>query len=106
MAPSNSESRRNKESRTAQIGNLKTQENHHQHTAFLQNLILAQIKSRLSIKGFRILHGRLDEFLKQSPATAANVKTDADKETLFKQFQAWEAERGARAQAPHPPAQR
>src|SRR5438128_4350853 len=45
-----------------------------------------------------------DEFLKQSPATAANVKSDADKETLFRQFQAWEAERGAKAQAP--PAQR
>jgi len=45
---------------------------------------------------------KFDEFLKQSPATAANVKTDADKETLFKQFQAWEAERGARAQVPQP----
>ena len=41
---------------------------------------------------------RFDEFLKQSPATAANVKTDADRETLFKQFQAWETERNARAQ--------
>jgi hypothetical protein len=44
---------------------------------------------------------KFDEFLKQSPATAANAKTDADRETLFKQFQAWEAERGARA-VPHP----
>ena len=48
---------------------------------------------------------RFEEFLKQNPATAANVQTDADKEALFKQFQAWEAERSARAQA-HPPAQR
>ena len=41
---------------------------------------------------------RFDEFLKQSPTTAANIKTDADRETLFKQFQAWETERNARAQ--------
>jgi hypothetical protein len=53
-----------------------------------------------------VSRARFDEFLKQSPATAANVKSDADKETLFRQFQAWEAERGARAQAPQPPAQR
>ena len=53
-----------------------------------------------------VSRAKFDEFLKQSPATAANVKTDADRESLFRQFQAWEAERGARAQAPHPPAQR
>ena len=47
-----------------------------------------------------VTRARFDEFLKQSPATAASVKTDADKETLFKQFQAWEAERSARAQVP------
>jgi len=41
---------------------------------------------------------RFDEFLKQSPAAAATIKTDADRETLFKQFQAWETERNARAQ--------
>jgi TRAP transporter TAXI family solute receptor len=40
---------------------------------------------------------RFDEFLKQSPA-AAKLQTDADKEALFKQFQAWEAENSARAQ--------
>jgi hypothetical protein len=28
------------------------------------------------------------------------VKSGADKEALFRQFQAWEAERSARAQAP------
>jgi hypothetical protein len=49
-----------------------------------------------------VSRARFDEFLKQSPATAANVKNDADKETLFKQFQAWEAERSARAQVPQP----
>jgi hypothetical protein len=53
-----------------------------------------------------VSRAKFDEFLKQSPATAASVKTDADRESLFKQFQAWEAERGARAQAPHAPAQR
>ena len=51
-----------------------------------------------------VSRARFDEFLKQSPATAATVKSDADRETLFRQFQAWEAERGARAQAPHRPA--
>jgi len=48
-----------KESRTAQIGNPKTQENRDEHGAFLQNRILAQIKSQRSINGFQILHGRL-----------------------------------------------
>ena len=47
-----------------------------------------------------VTRAKFDEFLKQSPATAATVKTDADREALFKQFQAWEAERSARAQAP------
>jgi hypothetical protein len=44
-----------------------------------------------------VSRARFDEFLKQSPTTAASVKSDADKEALFKQFQAWEAERTARA---------
>ena len=42
---------------------------------------------------------RFDEFLKQSPATAATVKTETDREALFRQFQSWEAERSAKAQA-------
>ena len=42
-----------------------------------------------------VTRARFDEFLKQSPATAATVKTDTDKEALFKQFQSWEAERSA-----------
>ncbi len=42
---------------------------------------------------------RFDEFLRQSPTTAATIKTDADRETLFKQFQAWETERNAQAQS-------
>jgi TRAP transporter TAXI family solute receptor len=42
---------------------------------------------------------RFEEFLRQNPA-GAKVQTAAEKEALFKQFQAWEAERtaGARAQ--------
>jgi TRAP transporter TAXI family solute receptor len=44
------------------------------------------------------VRARFDEFLKQSPSTASNMKSDADKEALFKQFQAWEAEKTARAQ--------
>ena len=46
---------------------------------------------------------KFDEFLKASPSAAASVKTDADREALFKQFQAWETERSARAQAPSTP---
>jgi hypothetical protein len=42
---------------------------------------------------------RFDSFLQKNPAAAAKVTSDADKEALFKQFQAWEAERNARAQA-------
>ncbi|MFY9956975.1 MAG: TRAP transporter substrate-binding protein, partial [Bradyrhizobium sp.] len=41
---------------------------------------------------------RFDEFLKQNPA-AAKPQSDADKEALFRQFQAWEAEKNTRAQA-------
>jgi hypothetical protein len=44
-----------------------------------------------------VTRNRFDEFLKQSPASA-KLQTDADKEALFKQFQAWEAENSARAQ--------
>jgi len=40
---------------------------------------------------------RFDSFLQQNPAAAARVQSDTDKEVLFKQFQAWEAERNARA---------
>ena len=43
---------------------------------------------------------RFDTFLQQNPAAAAKVTSDADKEALFKQFQAWETDRAARAQAP------
>jgi TRAP transporter TAXI family solute receptor len=45
--------------------------------------------------------GRFDDFLKQSSA-AGKMQSDTDKEALFKQFKAWEAEQNARAQAPAP----
>jgi hypothetical protein len=41
---------------------------------------------------------RFEKFLQQDPETAGKVTSDADREALFKQFQAWEAERNARAQ--------
>src|SRR5262245_33753314 len=47
-----------KESRTAQSGNPKPQENRHAYPAFLQNRLLAQVKSSRSINRFLILHGR------------------------------------------------
>jgi TRAP transporter TAXI family solute receptor len=43
-----------------------------------------------------VARNRFDEFLKQTPA---KPQSDADKKTLFRQFQAWEAEKSARAQA-------
>src|SRR5262245_37802293 len=52
-----------KESRTAQIGNPKPQENRHAYPAFLQNRLLAQVKSSRSINRFLILHGRPDKLL-------------------------------------------
>jgi hypothetical protein len=43
-----------------------------------------------------VARNRFDEFLKQTPA---KPQSDADKKTLLRQFQAWEAEKSARAQA-------
>jgi TRAP transporter TAXI family solute receptor len=40
---------------------------------------------------------RFDEFLKQTPA-GGKVQSDAERDVLFRQFQAWEAEKNARAQ--------
>ena len=45
-----------------------------------------------------VTRARFDTFLQQSPITAATVKNDTDREALFKQFQAWEADKNARAQ--------
>jgi len=46
-----------------------------------------------------VARDRFDAFLQHNPTAAAKIQSDADKEALFKQFQAWEAERNARAQA-------
>jgi TRAP transporter TAXI family solute receptor len=46
-----------------------------------------------------VARGRFDDFLKQTSASG-KLPADADKEALFKQFKAWEAEQNARAQAP------
>ncbi|SDI71895.1 MULTISPECIES: TAXI family TRAP transporter solute-binding subunit [Bradyrhizobium] len=51
-----------------------------------------------------VTRARFDDFLKQSPTTAASVKNDTDREALFKQFQAWEADKNARAQVVRPAA--
>lgn len=52
-----------------------------------------------------VTRAKFDTFLQQSPTTAATVKNDTDREALFKQFQAWEADKNARAQvAPRPAA--
>jgi TRAP transporter TAXI family solute receptor len=41
---------------------------------------------------------RFEAFLKQNPVAAAKVQSDSDRDALFKQFQAWDAENNARAQ--------
>lgn len=48
-----------------------------------------------------ISRGRFDDFLKQS--SVSGKTSEADKEALFKQFKAWEAEQNAHAQAPATP---
>ncbi|HET6838108.1 MAG TPA: TAXI family TRAP transporter solute-binding subunit [Bradyrhizobium sp.] len=48
-----------------------------------------------------VARNRFEEFLKQNPA-AAKLPSDSDREALFKQFQAWEAEQNAQAQARAP----
>ena len=45
-----------------------------------------------------VARGRFEEFLRQNPA-GAKVQTAAEKEALFRQFQAWEAERNGEARA-------
>jgi TRAP transporter TAXI family solute receptor len=51
-----------------------------------------------------VTRSKFDTFLKQTPTTAATVKNDTDREALFKQFQAWEADKNARAQVVRPSA--
>ena len=43
-----------------------------------------------------VVKQRFDAFLQENPA-AANIQSEADKEALFRQFQAWEAGRNAQA---------
>jgi TRAP transporter TAXI family solute receptor len=45
-----------------------------------------------------VARNKFEEFLKQNPA-AGKLSSDADKEALFKQFQAWEANENANASA-------
>jgi TRAP transporter TAXI family solute receptor len=52
-----------------------------------------------------VARSRFDEFLKQSSA-GGRLPADVDKEALFRQFKAWEAEQNARAQAQAAPRQR
>jgi TRAP transporter TAXI family solute receptor len=55
-----------------------------------------------------VARGRFDEFLKQNPAPAGKQPSSAEKDALFKQFQAWQAEQqnNARAQVRPAPNQR
>jgi len=48
-----------------------------------------------------VARSKFDDFLKQTSA-AGKLPADTDKELLFKQFKAWEAEQNARAQAQAP----
>jgi TRAP transporter TAXI family solute receptor len=52
-----------------------------------------------------VARGRFDEFLKQSPTPAGKQPSSAEKEALFKQFQAWQAEQQNNARAQVRPAQ-
>jgi len=42
---------------------------------------------------------RFDEFLKQNPAAAKGAQSEADRDALFKQFQAWQADQAAKETA-------
>ena len=48
-----------------------------------------------------VARNKFDEFLQQTPA-AAKLQSPIEKEALFRQFQAWEAEKNAAAAAPPP----
>jgi TRAP transporter TAXI family solute receptor len=47
-----------------------------------------------------IARSRFDEFMKQNPTAAKGAQSEADREALFKQFQAWQADQSARDTAP------
>ena len=46
-----------------------------------------------------IARSKFDEFLKQNPATGKGPQSEVDKEALFKQFQAWQADQAAKENA-------
>src|SRR5258705_4573998 len=64
-----------KESCAPPDGNPKTQEIRHPHPAFLQNRLLAQVKSQRSINRFRILHGRPNALTLQKSAAIDGLMT-------------------------------
>jgi TRAP transporter TAXI family solute receptor len=43
-----------------------------------------------------VARGRFDEFLKQNPAAAKGAQSEADRDALFKQFQAWQTDQASR----------
>ena len=51
-----------------------------------------------------VTRNRFDDFLKQTPSAASTIKSEGDRDALFRQFQAWDAERNARAQVRPAPA--
>jgi TRAP transporter TAXI family solute receptor len=53
-----------------------------------------------------VARNKFEEFVKQTPAAAKLQQSPSEKEALFKQFQAWEAERNASAQVRPPQPQR
>jgi hypothetical protein len=63
-----------KESQSAEIRNPKTQENRDPPPAFLQNRILAQVKSLRCFNRFRILHGRPNSKLVSSHSFAISPR--------------------------------
>jgi TRAP transporter TAXI family solute receptor len=46
-----------------------------------------------------IARTRFDEFLKQNPAVAKSAQTESDRDALFKQFQAWQADQATKDNA-------
>jgi TRAP transporter TAXI family solute receptor len=43
-----------------------------------------------------VARGRFDEFLKQNPAAAKGAQSEADRDALFKQFQAWQVDQSSK----------
>jgi len=43
-----------------------------------------------------VARSRFDDFLRQNPAAAKGAQSEADRDALFKQFQAWQADQASR----------